>query len=151
MTTTEYIDNVMKSVEGFLGTYPCNMIPKLNKRLGLNSMIINLDDSQQSGSHWVGIIVENKNNTVHYYDPLGSKASNKHISKFVNKFKKIYYNNHKIQPIESVHCGIYCIGFILHSVKNGVSITSYNSMFCKTRLATIFNDDIAVWYIVNNW
>ena len=84
MTSTEYIDNVMKSVEGFLGTFPCNKIPKLNNKLKLNSMIINLDVSWLSGSHWVGIVVENKNNTVHYYDPLGTKVSNKYISKFVN-------------------------------------------------------------------
>ena len=141
----------MMSREGFLGTHPCNMIPKPNKNLSLNSMIINLDTSWESGSHWVGIVVENKKNMVHYYDPLGAKISNKYLSKFVNKYKHVYCNRLMIQPIDSVHCGVYCIAFILHSVKNGVSITNFNNMFCKTRLASLFNDEIAVSYIVNNW
>ena len=150
MTTTEYIDDVMMFVDGFLGTHPCNMIPKLDKKNRFNSMIINLDVSWKPGSHWVGIFVENSTNAVHYYDPLGLKMRNKYITEFVNKFDNVHYNKQRVQPTESVHCGVYCIGFVLHSVKNGVSIPGFNKMFCKTELSSLFNDDIVVRYIINN-
>jgi hypothetical protein len=50
---------------------------KINK-IGI---IYNLDTSNQSGSHWTAIYIDNKNNEINYYDSYGGKPT-----PLINKF-----------------------------------------------------------------
>jgi hypothetical protein len=55
-------------------------------------MVINLDESWKSGSHWVGFYANLKKNQVYYFDSFGKKPY-KRTRKFVNKILKFLYKN----------------------------------------------------------
>ena len=59
MTTTSYINTFTSLVEGFIGAFPCDKLPTADKRMKKYSIIVNLDTSQQAGSHWVALLVKN--------------------------------------------------------------------------------------------
>ena len=58
-------------------------------------LVINLDSSHQSGSHWVGLYTDLKNNQVYFFDSVG-KPPKKKIKKFINKIINfMYYKKYK--------------------------------------------------------
>jgi hypothetical protein len=73
-------------------------LEKKNKtKLG---MVINLDEHDKSGSHWVALYTDLKKNQVYFFDSFGKKPGKK-IKKFINKiisylYYKKYNNNIKI-------------------------------------------------------
>jgi hypothetical protein len=93
------------------------------KKKGINKIgiIYNLDTSNQSGSHWTAIYIDNKNNEVNYYDSYGS-ISTSLITKFIERITKQYIRNN-INPIiiynDKRHqyggseCGMFSMNFIL--------------------------------------
>ena len=93
------------------------------KKKGVNKIgiIYNLDTSNQSGSHWTAIYIDNKNNEVNYYDSYGS-ISTSLITKFIERITKQYIRNN-INPIiiynDKRHqyggseCGMFSMNFIL--------------------------------------
>ena len=147
MTTTSYINTFTNLVEGFIGAFPCDNIPTTNKRMKKYSIIVNLDTSQQAGSHWVALLVKNK--TVYYYDPLGHKNNNEYITSYMNKFTIRLYNKQQIQSKLSDYCGLYCLAFIIHSNDCISPINKFNAMFCNTLPLLQFNDHIVVEYLIN--
>jgi hypothetical protein len=63
-------------------------------------MVINLDEHDKSGSHWVALYTDLKKNQVYFFDSFGKKPGKK-IKKFINKiisylYYKKYNNNIKI-------------------------------------------------------
>ena len=54
-------------------------------------MVINLDESHQNGSHWVGLYADLKNNQVYFFDSVG-KPPRKKIKTFINKITTFMYN-----------------------------------------------------------
>lgn len=93
------------------------------KKKGVNKIgiIYNLDTSNQSGSHWTAIYIDNKNNEVNYYDSYGS-VSTSLITKFIERITDQYVRNN-INPIviynDKRHqyggseCGMFSMNFIL--------------------------------------
>jgi hypothetical protein len=66
-------------------------------------MVINLDESHQDGSHWVGLYADLKKNQIYFFDSVG-KPPRRKIKKFINKitdfmYKKKYNSNIKIGSI----------------------------------------------------
>jgi hypothetical protein len=87
----------------FLGTLPYDF--QELKELGLNNfnfdkvlkegkyklgMVINLDESHQSGSHWVGLYTDLKKNQIYFFDSVG-KPPRKKIKTFINKIVEFFY------------------------------------------------------------
>ena len=69
-------------------------------KLGL---VINLDSSHQSGSHWVGLYTNLEKNQIYFFDSVG-KPPKKKIKKFINKiidfmYKKKYNSEIKVGSI----------------------------------------------------
>ena len=54
-------------------------------------MVINLDEHYKSGSHWVGLYTNLKDNQIYYFDSVGKKPR-KRIKKFINRITKYLYN-----------------------------------------------------------
>ena len=79
------------------------------------SMIINLQVSNQSGSHW--ITLKRVNNTIFVFDSLGIGYIPVGIFK-VFKNLKIITNIYRIQDISSNLCGMFCVLFILYDMKS---------------------------------
>lgn len=118
----------------FLGPIPSDCptkihceLTKLNlstmKKSGINKIgiIYNLDVSTQSGSHWVALYIDNKNNEINYYDSYGSLPTPL-INSFIERLTK-QYNKININPIIIYHdkrnqyggseCGLFSMNFIL--------------------------------------
>ena len=112
----------------FLGALPSDFY-KLTKMNWTNicnynkfSIVFNLDNHKQSGSHWVAFLIDNKTKTIEYYDSIGNLPNTninvfiKHVQNFLHKKCKtkyeILYNTTK-QQYENNECGMFAIHFII--------------------------------------
>lgn len=105
--TNHDIDNIMQElgIKGYRGCFMRDTIPKI--KLG-ECIIINLDDSNGGGTHWVGAFM--KNDKLCYMDSYGLNYPNE--LRKVNPTKKIEYNTSHIQELETSTCGWFSIYFI---------------------------------------
>ena len=101
--------------EDFLGVLPCDIFLEYAKQKKLSSKsrhIINLSSSNNSGSHWVCIILKGKK--AYYFDSLGHKCYDKNILKAFEEMDVNFdYSNVKIQHNKSIHCGYFCVARLL--------------------------------------
>ena len=152
MTTAGFINDTLNVLcpHYFVGTFAAdliltkNVIEYLKKRKNW-SLITNLSDSNEPGSHFV--CIARKKNIILYFDSLGNKAYEPNICKFLSKFKnlKLIYNNIQYQDFNSYFCGLYCIYFVcLCHITNRVQKKLNNKLksFSTTNLAK--NDNIVV-------
>ena len=79
------------------------------------SMIINLQDSNQPGSHWIAL--KRVNNTIFIFDSFGIGYIPVGIFK-VFKNLKIITNIYRIQDISRNLCGMFCVLFSLYDIKS---------------------------------
>ena len=85
-------------------------------------VIINIDEYENTGTHWISLFVKPKN-TV-YFDSFGVEHIPKEINKFINddtkkssSLKRIKSNIFRIQVCDSIMCGYFCIEFINYMLK----------------------------------
>ncbi len=148
------INDVMKQYEDkysdfkYLGTVPIDFddikvsdISKLNYndfikanifRIGF---VFNLDESWQSGSHWVALFADLKKGQVYYSDSTGHKPP-KQIVVLMDRIADFIKTKYNIEPdIRSSTfphqkgdnaCGVYSMSFILRLLK-GDSFDQFNS------------------------
>jgi len=96
------------------------IIPKdqLKGKLSDGRYIINLENTGQSGSHWVCFLKHN--NIVYYFDSFGVYPVQQLVN-ICNKYKyELFYNLTQIQDKKSILCGWFCLGFLkyLQTSKN---------------------------------
>lgn len=91
--------------------------------LDIGNYIINLQDSDQSGSHWCAMCI--RKDCVVWVDSFGAVCP-QNIYELIKKyFKHFYCNNWIIQDLKSEACGWYCICYFLYLKKhenNGKSL-----------------------------
>jgi hypothetical protein len=76
------------------------------------SYIINMDNSDGPGSHWVSVFIDIERRP-YYFDSFGCHEP-KEIEEFMKRTKRpIQSNSIQIQNINSSCCGYYCIFFCL--------------------------------------
>ena len=92
--------------------------------------VINLNEYQGIGTHWVALYVNNK--TIIYFDSFVVEHIPREIMKFIAR-KKIETNIYRIQAYDSIMCGYFCIGFI-NFMFNGKSLTDYTNLFSPNDL-----------------
>lgn len=146
--TNGYLEKISKKILGneFLGVYPCDAHPKINKK---NFYIIfNLSKHYEEGSHFV--CLAKKDNVLTYFDALGTSLTNKDIKKFIKNLIKsplIFLDlKTKIQSDKSDFCGFFCLGFLIAQKKNIAPIKFFN-MFEKRKEK---NDSIIKNFILSN-
>ena len=76
--------------------------------------MINLDEHESIGTHWIALYVNAKNET--YFDSFGVEHIPKEIIKFIGN-KNISIAICRVQAYGSIMCGYVCIGFIDFMVK----------------------------------
>ena len=114
------IDAYYKGEKKYLGTFPKDAIPsKLAKRKH-GAMIINMNNSNQGGSHWIAILL-NKNNSI-YFDSFGIVPSNEVVAFMKQRGKPMYYVDRQLQNLTSSSCGWFCIHFIDEVILKGRNI-----------------------------
>ena len=98
------------------GIYSRDRLPqKIKKECG----IINLDDMQGPGTHWV--CYRNLDSVVEYFDPFGLIMPSEALKYFRSSGKHIVYSIDEIQNRNTVLCGYWCL-YYLFERQNGKSI-----------------------------
>ena len=103
--------------------------------------IINLDDSDNLGTHWVCMIVEN--DKCLYWDSFGTLPS-LDVIKFMKQSKSKYmFNNKIVQHLQSTNCGLFALGCIIYVKKTKMDLydaaDKYTDLFSMN---TEDNDEI---------
>ena len=112
----KYYENEPK----FNGVYSRNNLFKIKD----GAYIINLDEYESIGTHWIALYVNAKN--VTYFDSFGVEHVPKEIKKFIGN-KNIMTNIYRIQACDSIMCGYFCIGFI-DFMLNSKSLLEYRNV-----------------------
>ena len=115
------INEYYKNESRFNGVYSRNNLPYKIKK---GAYVINLDEYENTGTHWVSLFVKPKY-TV-YFDSFGVE----HIPKEINKFirNEIKSNIFRIQAYDSIMCGYFCIEFINYILKFQ-ALLDYTNLF----------------------
>ena len=115
------ISEYYKNEPRFNGVYSRN---NLANKIKKGAYVINLDEYENTGTHWVSLFVKLKY-TV-YFDSFGVE----HIPKEINKFIRndIKNNIFRIQAYDSIMCGYFCIEFINYMLK-GKTLLDYTNLF----------------------
>ena len=121
----------------FNGVFSRDNLPNTIKN---GAYVINLDEYNDIGTHWVALYVNNK--TITYFDSFVVEHIPKEIMKFIVR-KKVIANIYRIQAYDSIMCGYFCIGFI-NFMFNGKSLTDSTNLFSPNDFNK--NDDIILNY-----
>ena len=98
------------------GIYSRDRLPnKIKKECG----IINLDDMQGPGTHWV--CYRNIDKLIEYFDPFGLIMPSEALKYFNTSGKQIVYSIDEIQNRNTVLCGYWCLYYLLER-QNGKNI-----------------------------
>lgn len=113
MSTNEELDNLAKKLK--IPNYVnCRMKNELtNKIKDKECGIVNFQNSNQNGSHWVCYF--KKDDLKIYFDSFGGFPP-ENVKKYLGK--NIICSNFQIQPNNSDKCGIYCLLVLLLLSKN---------------------------------
>lgn len=93
----------------YLGTFAADQIPPLVNYPA--AFVLNMDNSDKPGSHWVAVFVPEKRRVL-YYDSFGVAPSNQKIQAFLDSFAEVHANPLTFQSIITAICGYYVIFFI---------------------------------------
>ena len=112
LSNFDLMDWVKKlGIKHFRGIYSRDALPKnIKKECG----VVNLDDIQGPGTHWV--CYRNINNVVEYFDPFGLIMPNEALKYFNTASpsgKQIVYSIDEIQNRSTVLCGYWCLYYLL--------------------------------------
>ena len=124
------------------GVYPIDQTPQI-----INiptSMILNLDPSYRSGSHWISLCID-IDGVGFYMDTFGRIPANTNIiTQYCSNWE---FNDKQIQPNSSLLCGEYCLYFIYwwsrgregkDILKDFSTDLYYNDQLIKTFCKSIF-------------
>jgi len=125
----------------FLGIYNLDFNDLLKKNKTKIGLVINLDEHDKPGSHWVALYADLIKNQIYFSDSVGRKPL-KRIRIFITKIFKFLYQrkfhsipsidqikenntniegfdiryNNKQQQQDDSECGVYSVNFIIHLV-----------------------------------
>lgn len=92
----------------FRGVFMRNDLPKSGPRKN-ESAIINLDDKDGPGTHWVAY--KKRTDDVTYFDSFGDLQPPQDLIKYLN-VGSIKYNYVKYQDYNTIICGHLCLKFL---------------------------------------
>ena len=122
------INEYYKNEPRFNGVYSRNYLPNKIKK---GAYVINLDEYENMGTHWVALFVKPK--YIVYFDSFGIEHIPKEINKFINNdtiksssLKRIKSNIFRIQAYDSIMCGYFCIEFINYMLKGKTLLDNTN-------------------------
>ena len=119
------IDNYFKDDDKYRGCFAKNEIPSQLQR---GFYIVNLNNSDEAGSHWT-CIINLHNDHIIYFDSYGAPAPQQ--AEFAMKNtgnKKCYYNTMQLQSLNSNVCGYYCI-FVIELLQKRYKFLDIIDMF----------------------
>ena len=132
----EIID-LLNCVPNFLGCFAQNSIDSLFLHDLPCTFLVNIDNSNEPGSHW--IVLALFEDSIEVFDPLGFKFYNWqsvpcNLLTFIHSeasSKKLYISP-QLQPLSSNLCAFYCMYFVIERVyRSFQSITGTFSLPCE--------------------
>ena len=106
------INEILKNNKNYIAVFSKNNVPKLKNN---ESTIINLADSNDVGTYWIGM--KFINNKLFYFNSYGIPFIPDIIKKqYPNS--NIITNIYRIQSNSSNECGKVCIMFVQSNIKN---------------------------------
>lgn len=85
-----------------------DQLPK--KPLQRECGIINLDDHEGPGTHWVAYCKEKT--STYYFDSFGNLQPPYELIKYLGSDSIVYYNHRQYQTYGTTNCGQLCIQFL---------------------------------------
>lgn len=126
MDTTQ-INSFLKNCKCFIGTFPRNMIKKIKIKKKPAALIVNTDDSNEKGEHWVAIFLNKRDGS--YFDSFGLAPLHQDFIRFMDHHCDNWnYSSNTLQQLTSSTCGYYCILFVLMRCK-GFSFRQFLKIF----------------------
>ena len=135
MEISEYYKNEPR----FNGVYSRNDLPN---KIQKGAYVINLDEYENTGTHWVSLFVKPKYTVC--FESFGVEHIPKEINKFIRSkelrakaqgsavghavLNEIKSNIFRIQAYDSIMCGYFCIEFINYMLK-GKTLLDYTNLF----------------------
>ena len=111
-----------------------NGVYNLPKTIKKGAYVINLDEYENTGTHWIALFVKPKYTTESsssertvYFDSFGVEHIPKEINKFIGN-SDIESNIFRMQAYDSIMCGYFCIEFINYMLK-GKMLLDYTNLF----------------------
>lgn len=115
----------------------CDLLPNRIPNNQETIIIVNLDTSDKSGSHWQAMWFS-FDRTCYFFDSYGQQPTNHYIKNFIKTHAHTtYWNKQQIQSYYSYCCGEYCCMFA-YSMAKIDAITCFFKQF-STNLHS--NDD----------
>ena len=118
-----FINNLLKDEKSYSNTFSKDEIPLIENN---KSLIFNLQNSKEPGSHWVSLSRNNKN--IFIFDSFGIGYIPKNIINIYKKFN-IITNIYRILHINSNLCGLFSILFCLYKVNTKNKFIEFLNMF----------------------
>ena len=119
------IDEILKHDKNHIGTYSKDDVSILKN---YQSTIINLQDSDKNGSHWVSH--KKIGNRIFYFDSNGVTFIPDIIKNQYPKHEFIC-NIYRIQSMDSNQCGRFSILFVRGNIKNEIDYNDFLLQFEK--------------------
>lgn len=102
--------NLTKNLPHFRGVFMRNQLPKRCRTRECG--VINLDNEDGPGTHWVGYYKKN-NNECYYFDSFGDLQPFKEFIDYIgagsNNRCTIFYNYKRRQAFNTIICGHLCL------------------------------------------
>ena len=128
---------LVESSPSFRGVFAHDQLPRKIKKL--ESGVINYNDHNESGSHWIAYYNHPDCEFAEFFDSYGVVPSDV-IQKYLKTSgKKVMYNSTQIQNGLSFRCGYYCIDFIKNRDNN---VTFYDILYKYKQEPKIENDKL---------
>jgi hypothetical protein len=126
LTLKNNIEYLLWNKKDFLGCFPLDRLPPFPTQFP-KSIIINTDKSTLPGTHWVALVLTEKE--CYYFDSFGLPIIEENIKNYLEPhYKTSTYSNRCIQDISSSYCGAYCVCFI-QWVNNDVAFKNFLNHF----------------------
>lgn len=130
------INCLLSHIPNFLGVFPSDCLPTVIDKSKTFGLVVNTDSSEQCGTHWLAIVVQNE--ICHYFDSFGGQPKVNNILSFCEQFPICYYNRKKHQNINEITCGAYCIFVINEMLANKKSFRYVVSTFHRIKRDDVY-------------
>ena len=142
MSSNIEIEEILKDKKQFLGCFPIDKMPNLNKN---ESIIINTDSHDEEGTHWMGLKITSKNVCL-FFDSFGEPPNKNIINNLSKQFRKLVYSSIQMQNVFSNKCGEFSMQFIC-MVNDKKSFNKFLSQFDSKNL--LANDIVTENFFLN--
>lgn len=143
LTIKKILNSNPRTSRIFKGCFPCDLLPHPTTLQFPVALIVNLDDHQLDGSHWVAIFARGLEKEIYYFDSLALPIMPIIQTNFLNYFPKIIKNLKSFQHPFANTCAYYCICFVLF-LSNGYTFDEFIHL-----LSNHTNPDFFVTFIVH--